>query len=403
MMSALLTTLRTTDWRLMCGNALFFGLCLSIMLDPTGTVTRLKDVFFVLLVAFNVVFMRPSLRFAPFIVLVYAAVAGSFILASMQQNVMDDTELLAICKAFSPLVMLLWIHHYDLVRIAMVPAVVTSLVLGVLYFFCATNPVIDEAVWIWMMAHDDMIMMSHRYILGIQIFGMYYKSLICLMFPLFLAYYRLFNVRTHRFWTWFCVMWMTYAFLVSNTRSSMLLPFFLLGVVSYPRIRQAGQMRYLMYPVLGFLAVVFVVFVGILASERGESSNVIKYAHLTSYAHLFAAHPEYLILGQGPGTMFYTIGFGKMTFKTEWTYIELIRSYGIFALLILTTLLYPLRDMWRHRNDMLTQGMMATYVAYLFVAGTNPLLISSTGMLVVLCAYSYISKLLPKNTTHTAP
>jgi hypothetical protein len=36
---------------------------------------------------------------------------------------------------------------------------------------------------------------------------------------------------------------------------------------------------------------------------------------------------------------------------------------------------------------------MGTYIAYLFIAGTNPLLISSTGMLMVLSAYSYMEQI----------
>ena len=38
--------------------------------------------------------------------------------------------------------------------------------------------------------------------------------------------------------------------------------------------------------------------------------------------------------------------------------------------------------------------MLFSYVAYLLIAGTNPLLLSSTGMLMVLSAYSYDCKFL---------
>jgi hypothetical protein len=45
------------------GNFLFFFLVLVIMLDPTNTVLHLKDVFFVLLVGYNIVFFKPDFRY----------------------------------------------------------------------------------------------------------------------------------------------------------------------------------------------------------------------------------------------------------------------------------------------------------------------------------------------------
>ena len=38
-------------------------------------------------------------------------------------------------------------------------------------------------------------------------------------------------------------------------------------------------------------------------------------------------------------------------------------------------------------------AILVTYIIYLVIAGTNPLLFSSTGMLIILSVYSYIEKL----------
>ena len=106
-----------------------------------------------------------------------------------------------------------------------------------------------------------------------------------------------------------------------------------------------------------------------------------------------------MLLGQGPATEFYSIGFRKMTLKTEWTYLELLRNYGMLCLPILYVILRPLFELIKlsfKYDSALT--IAAAYIIYLVIAGTNPLLLSSTGMLVILSAYSFLEHLKKKTT-----
>ncbi len=375
------------------GNTLFFLFILVVMLDPTNTVLHLKDKAFVLLVAYNMVFFRPSFRFLPHILIVLFGVTIAFVLGIIQVNGVNYDEVLSIYKAFSPLILLLWVHHYDVIKLSLLPSLITSLVVLTIYILCSYDERIEGAIFLYMKQHDEMIMMSHRYLLGVKIFGLYYKSFVCLTFALFFFYYKVYNVKRWRFLNIIAACLLSFAFLVSGTRGTMLMPFFMIALVGYRTVSNMRFGRYIFYPVLLLFAVVFIGMVVLLASEKSEASNAIKYAHLLSYQELFTEHPQYMLFGQGPGTRFYSQGFHRMTYTTEWTYIELIRQYGLFSLLILFTLLYPLRSMWKHRKDSFCFGIMGTYVAYLLVAGTNPLLISSTGMQVLLCAYSFICKL----------
>ena len=82
-----------------------------------------------------------------------------------------------------------------------------------------------------------------------------------------------------------------------------------------------------------------------------------------------------------------------MTTVTEWTYLELLRYFGIFSLVIIYVFYRPLFQFWKHFNDDVAYAVFWGYLAYLLIAGTNPLLLSSTGMLVLLIAYSYVEKL----------
>ena len=95
------------------GNFLFFFLVLVIMLDPTNTVLHLKDVFFVLLVGYNIVFFKPDFRYLFHIGVIYFVIALCFIIAEIQGSLIVYDEVIAVCKSFSPLVLLLWIRHYN--------------------------------------------------------------------------------------------------------------------------------------------------------------------------------------------------------------------------------------------------------------------------------------------------
>ena len=130
-----------------------------------------------------------------------------------------------------------------------------------------------------------------------------------------------------------------------------------------------------------------------LLSEKGESSNAIKYLHLTSYINLFSNNIDILFCGQGVGSFFYSLGFKMEVTQTEWSYIELIRYVGVFgAILIIGIYAFPLSIIYKNRK-ILTYAFPFSvgYILFLCIAGTNPLLINSTGMLALLTAYSYSS------------
>ena len=152
-------------------------------------------------------------------------------------------------------------------------------------------------------------------------------------------------------------------------------------------------MKYIMMPLVFFVAIAFIVVLVAAATETTEYSNVVKYGHLASYLNLFDENPIYMLFGQGPGTSFFSEGFNQIVYKTEWSYLELIRSFGIFSLGIVFVFFKPLLTFWRGRNDDdFTYCMFWAYLSYLLIAGTNPLIMSSTGMITLLMAYSYEDK-----------
>lgn len=373
------------------GYFLFTLFFLAVMVDPTDTVFMIKSKAFVLLVGFNIVFFRPSFRFLPHIMMVYLAITIAYMFSVLQGNNPDFDNVKSTYLAFSPLLLLLWVHHYNLIKLSIFPAVVVATIVCLIFALSSYDESLEGAIYLFMSQHNKPVMMSNRYILGIKIFGIYYKSFICVGIPLFWFYYAVYNKHSWKRWLALLpAVIMTFAFLVSGTRATMLLPFFTIAMVSYKRFAAMHTGKYFLYPVLAGFFLCFLLMVLVLASEKSESSNMVKYAHLISYKDLFEQHPTYLLFGQGPGTSFFSQGFHKLTDKTEWTYIEIIRQYGMAGALILFTILYPVYALWKYRKDDYIVGVMGAYLACLAIAGTNPLLISSTGMQIVLVAYSIV-------------
>ena len=289
------------------GYFLFTLFFLAVMVDPTDTVFMIKSKAFVLLVGFNIVFFRPSFRFLPHIMMVYLAITIAYMFSVLQGNNPDFDNVKSTYLAFSPLLLLLWVHHYNLIKLSIFPAVVVATIVCLIFALSSYDESLEGAIYLFMSQHNKPVMMSNRYILGIKIFGIYYKSFICVGIPLFWFYYAVYN--KHSWKRWLALLpaaIMTFAFLVSGTRATMLLPFFTIAMVSYKRFAAMRTGKYFLYPVLAGFFLCFLLMVLVLASEKSESSNMVKYAHLISYKDLFEQHPTYLLFGQGPGTSFFS-------------------------------------------------------------------------------------------------
>jgi hypothetical protein len=162
----------------------------------------------------------------------------------------------------------------------------------------------------------------------------------------------------------------------------------------YQWVKDYKLFRWLFWP--GIVLGVFVVL-PILVSKvlfvPGEEGNAIKVNHLISYMELFNGDVLTLLLGQGLGAGFYTSGFESITYMAELSYVELFRFFGLFLTgFIILILVYPLLFYFRNKKNIVpdVRYIYIAYALYLFCIGTNPLLLSSTGMIVLVIVYSTV-------------
>lgn len=382
------------------GNWLFMLFILILTLDPTGSILHLKNIAFVMLVGYNMICFRPDFSKLPIILAAFSVVVLTWIFATMQDVNIDLDGTFALLKAVSPMVLLLWVREFDLLSLARTPIVISSLVVIILYWIIVAVPEAEGFIYYFFNTQsDDTIMMAWRSFLGIEVFVMYYKSIVSFIL-VFAVYIAVSFDRQKRNWRIIlATLIVLHAFIISGTRSTMLLPFFLFGMVAYREYKDSRYFKYILYPALFVCGIGFVVLLFMLIMEKDETSNLVKYAHLGSYWQLFMDHPSYLLFGQGPGSSFYSAGFRRVVQLTEWTYLELIRYFGILSLVIIYIFYRPLVDLWKNFQSNISYTLFWAYLAYLLIAGTNPLLLSSTGMLVLLIIYSYVERI-KHNTSH---
>ena len=110
------------------------------------------------------------------------------------------------------------------------------------------------------------------------------------------------------------------------------------------------------------------------------TSDQIRNRQFDSYLLIFS-NPINLLFGTGFGSSFYNLGRNAFAVTAELAYFDLLRQIGlIFFIPFLLFILFPfyvLRD----------NTIKVSYLGYLLISFTNPLLFSSTGFLVYLYMY----------------
>ncbi len=217
----------------------------------------------------------------------------------------------------------------------------------------------------------------------------FYKTSPLLVFPLSWYLYQILINKQKKgvFVSILLLMLIALTLYFSGTRANLLslilIVIFYLGYFLYRK----SKVWFLLFVGFGILVVLFTLpSVMAVFLNKQEASNAIKFSYLSSYSDYFDHHLLSLLFGQGIGGTFYASGLHRMIDVSELTYFELIRIWGIpVTLIFVGTLILPLLAEIRAKK---VTHLFIAYLAYLFISGTNPLLMSSTGMLVLVYVFT---------------
>ncbi|WP_157493676.1 hypothetical protein [Draconibacterium sediminis] len=217
----------------------------------------------------------------------------------------------------------------------------------------------------------------------------YFRTSPLLVFPLAYFLQRILMDKTSkaRFIHYFILTAIIVTLFLSGTRANLVsLLFIILFYVCLWTFKKSKPAFILLSLVLSLVFIYEVSTILTILFDKSEISNSVKLGHFESYLDYFSKNGLQLFFGQGFGGAFYSSGFNKLTTVTELTYLETIRVWGlpitfIFILILILPIIKDIRD----KNF---SSVSVAYIAYLFIAGTNPFLFSSTGMMVLVYVFS---------------
>lgn len=311
----------------------------------------------------------------------------------------DTDFLISVYKGYAYFVLLIWAKNYTLLDKLTMPSIIVSITIISITLIIMYNPYSEPILREFFYKHSYMIRIGERRYLGYRFYGIAYVSAYCLLLPFAIYIYKfLFEKQKKNQRLIICVL-LGVALFLTGTRANMGAMLCLVGIMVVLRMNRTsiGQLVALLSTVIIFIAGTFVLF--LLLAETGEGSIKVKYDHLDSYLRLFMEYPQILIFGQGLGAMFYSSGFGIMTPITEWTFMEIFRTFGIpLGLCVIGIFVYPLFVIYQKRRQLnLWKPVFFGYFFFLIVGGTNPHLFYPPGILVLLTMYSFISNPIYRN------
>lgn len=360
-----------------------------IIIDPPNTFLHLKDPLFLILLSFCVFRYKLDIKLLlPFFLSLIVWALSTCVGYSMSQ--IEDQEFnIGILKSLLPFILIGWIKNLNFKDKILFPCIVISIISIIVMIAMYFNPILERALYAFFTQDNGLMMIGKREFLGIPISSAFYRSTPTIIIPLALVSQQLIDKGTKKNLILFIILFLG---LFAGGNRACMLSALGIPIASYLyklyKNKQHKKLLFLlfMFSILG----IFILYK--LLSETQETSNAVKFGHLESYLIFFNDNIWTIIFGQGPGGLMYSLGFNQYSVQTEWSYIEMIRYFGIVgAFIIVLIYCYPLFVIIKqHKNFNSSSSLIIGYIFYLITAGTNPLLLGSTGMIVCFYCYSYV-------------
>ena len=349
-------------------DILYFLFLVTLSLDPTGFHSRLKDLLFVVLVIYGVIYCLKRRQYlAPinrvtFLIFLMIPLWGMFV-ALITGNLSDEgyarsqmRSMLYISIFFFVVTMRLNV----ILKAVWINGLIMAVVTLILFFLSQLGGIFLAAIYDYCIASDNYTMASNRNFLGYAINGLYYKAGSLIIFSFI---YNLYQYKGP---------------FIAGSRTPILVQIMILFVYLYDKnIIGKFLTRVSALVLLGML----VMLTYLLATQENEKSNEVKYDNFESYVEDIGdkGHP---IWGAGLGSEFYAKGRGVKLSYTELSYMDILRMYGLPVGLCFIFLFFaPCFWLWKYfpRSQFLKRYCLG-YVLFLILSGTNPLLLGSIGL-----------------------
>ena len=373
---------------------LYFLFLVVLSLDPTGFHSRLKDLLFVVLVIYGVIYCLKRRQYlAPinritFLIFLLIPIWGMFI-AYITDNLTDNGYAMSQLRSMLYLSIFFFVVTMRLnviLKAFWINGLIMAVLTLVLFFLSQLGGVFLAAIYDYCVASDNYTMASNRNFLGYAINGLYFKAGSLIIFSFI---YNLYQYKGP-FKLLFSVI-LFLSLMVAGSRTPILVQIMILLVYLYDKnIIGKFLTRVSALVLLGMLIMVTY----LLATQEKETSNEVKYDNFESYVEDIG-DKGHSVWGAGLGSEFYAKGRGLKLSYSELSYMDILRIYGLPVGLCFIFLFFaPCFWLWKYfPRSLFLKRYCLGYVLFLILSGTNPLLLGSIGLTALSLFMAIVNKI----------
>lgn len=354
---------------------LFVGI---VMVDPTGKLFHLKEIVFLGILCFC--FLTSKMKFYKNVVITYYVLLFIALLSICIGTFVFDSDLEGAIPYFKALAFgLIFIAISDLsieeiIKLNYYAGIFLASFISIL-IFAYVSGLFDLSWLVERMSDSETVMIAKRDLLGFDTLMFFYKTMPFCFFAL------IFALRRNNL---ILAAIISAPIIYGGSRTPMLAA---LAIVLYMLYDRRGRYLRLAMGAVSFFVLIYIVVL-LTSPENSQGGDEIKggvASYLIQNSSLFS---------HGVGAFYWDPARARITSTTEMTYIEMLYQYGwLFAPVVIYLFFKPFMSLYNKQNDTIIRDFAVSYLLYLVTAGTNPLLINSTGMWVFACALTIEAKL----------
>ena len=240
--------------------------------------------------------------------------------------------------------------------------------------------------------YRDTVKIANRFFGSFDLIMVYYKTVSLLIFGLtYLCSKKRFKFSGFNF---LMIVLCAMVLILSSTRANILSVFIIVTIYIFRNFFSKKMILRVFFWCFSVLLMIIEVIPFLMEYffNKDEASNKMKLGFITDYINFWSDNTLAFVIGQGLGGGIYTTE-RNLVYTLEPTYFEIIRMFGLIGgLFIALFMLAPLILFHLSKNTKTYEKnsyFLLGYIIYIFlIIPTNPLLLSSTGIMVMLIAYS---------------
>lgn len=379
---------------------LFLAFLFVNIVDPTNTIFKIKYLLFAVFIFLATIYISKNnkkLRLNKDIFLItglfFVLVTYSIFIGAI--NGFND---LSLAIPFAYLILIFFVTflsfntciYKKFLLIVLVVAFLNILTLIVVMYF---SEYFTE-LYSFFAKHSHVIMFAKRELFGIETYMIYHKSSTLLIFPLLYFCYLYFSNKKILYLIVSCII--LFGIILSGTRANIIISLLAVTFLTFHFLLL--KKRYIKVTLIIFVIFIFIFYANeyiLIAFDKSDMSNSIKLMHINSILNsIIDSSIMSILFGQGIGSLYYSDALNGLTILTEVTYFEMFRIFGLLGIVLFTFLLIFIPLYFFIKDDSLRKMpyLYYAYFSYLIIASSNPLLFSTTGMIVVVIVYIEIFK-----------